>query len=162
YLCDPDLQDARARWPFVCMWDNHEFSIYGWQSFQVFNGRTRPAQTRKVAANQAWFEYQPARVATSAGDSSEEFCAPRVQDAPVHNFDEQGLGDEPNNLTALGSLTAYRALRWGRHVELILTDQRSYRSEEPSERTATEPLMSRHFPELFPQEALEILDAGRA
>jgi alkaline phosphatase D len=26
YLHDPDLQDARARWPFVCMWDNHEFS----------------------------------------------------------------------------------------------------------------------------------------
>ena len=26
YLSDPDLQDARARWPFICMWDNHEFS----------------------------------------------------------------------------------------------------------------------------------------
>ena len=26
YLHDPDLQDARARWPFVNMWDNHEFS----------------------------------------------------------------------------------------------------------------------------------------
>ena len=26
YLQDPDLQDARARWPFVCVWDNHEFS----------------------------------------------------------------------------------------------------------------------------------------
>ena len=23
YLADPDLQDARARWPFVCIWDNH-------------------------------------------------------------------------------------------------------------------------------------------
>src|ERR1051325_583994 len=61
YLLDPDLQDARARWPFVCMWDNHEFSWKGWQSQQDFSG-VRPAQTRKVAANQAWFEYQPARV----------------------------------------------------------------------------------------------------
>ena len=26
YLADPDLQDARARWPFVAIWDNHEFS----------------------------------------------------------------------------------------------------------------------------------------
>src|SRR5580700_8596832 len=26
YLHDPDIQDARARWPFVNMWDNHEFS----------------------------------------------------------------------------------------------------------------------------------------
>ena len=23
YLHDPDLQDARARWPFVSMWDNN-------------------------------------------------------------------------------------------------------------------------------------------
>jgi alkaline phosphatase D len=44
------------------MWDNHEFSWLGWQSFQKFQGTTRPAQTRKVAANQAWFEYQPARI----------------------------------------------------------------------------------------------------
>src|SRR5262249_38936608 len=62
YLHDPDLQDARARFPIVPMWDNHEYSWLGWQSLQKFNGETRPAQTRKVAANQAWFEYQPARV----------------------------------------------------------------------------------------------------
>src|ERR1700733_15268773 len=61
YLSDPDLQHARARWPFICMWDNHEFSWKGWQSLQDFGG-VRPAQTRKVAACQAWFEYQPARV----------------------------------------------------------------------------------------------------
>ena len=64
YLQDPDLQDARARWPFVAMWDNHEFSWNGWQSIQEFAGTDGwvPAQTLKVAANQAWFEYQPARV----------------------------------------------------------------------------------------------------
>ncbi|MFL6753239.1 MAG: alkaline phosphatase D family protein, partial [Sphingomicrobium sp.] len=67
YLADPDLQDARARWPFVAMWDNHEFSWQGWQSQQVFGGETRPAQTRKVAANQAWWEYQPARVRQPSG-----------------------------------------------------------------------------------------------
>jgi alkaline phosphatase D len=55
YLSDPDLQDARARWPFVNMWDNHEFSWLGWQSLQRFEGKTFPAQTRKVAANQAFF-----------------------------------------------------------------------------------------------------------
>ena len=64
YLQDPDLQDARARWPFVAMWDNHEFSWNGWQSIQEFAGTEGwvPAQTLKVAAMQAWFEYQPARV----------------------------------------------------------------------------------------------------
>ena len=49
YLHDPDLKDARARWPFVPMWDNHEFSWQGFQGMQRFSGKTRPAQTKKVA-----------------------------------------------------------------------------------------------------------------
>ena len=161
YLHDPDLQDARARWPFVPMWDNHEFSWQGWQSLQVFDGATRPAQTRKVAAMQAWFEYQPARIRKASGPSLERFDPPKVVNAPISHFDAQGLGQEPNNLAALASLTGYRAIRWGRHVELIITDQRSYRSEEPTGRAEAQDLTSKDFPELFPQEALEILDAGR-
>jgi alkaline phosphatase D len=160
YLRDPDLQDARARFPFVPMWDNHEFSWMGWQSFQLFEGKTRPAQTRKVAANQAWFEYQPARV-IHAGPSLERFDPPRVQDVPIETLDEQGLGQEPNNLAAIGSLTGYRSLRWGRYLELLITDQRSYRSEVPDLREEARPLGSDDFPELVPQEMMEILDAGR-
>jgi alkaline phosphatase D len=161
YLRDPDLQDARARWPFVNMWDNHEFSWLGWQSLQEFGGVTRPAQTRKVAANQAFFEYQPARISKPSGPSLDRFDPPHVIDTPVTSFDDHGLGTEPNNLTAIGSLTGYRAFRWGQNVELIVTDQRSYRSEEPTTRPAAKTLASDDFPELMPQEALEILDAGR-
>jgi alkaline phosphatase D len=161
YLHDPDLQDARARFPFVPMWDNHEFSWQGWQSLQIFDGTTRPQQTRKVAAMQAWFEFQPARVRKASGPGLDRFDPPKVVNAPIVRFDAQGLGQEPNNLTALGSLTGYRAMRWGRHVELIITDQRSYRSEEPTGRSEAQELTSKDFPELFPQEALEILDAGR-
>lgn len=162
YLHDPDLQDARARWPFVCMWDNHEFSQAGWQSFQLFDGKSRPAQTRKVAANQAWFEYQPARIVKSGGASLEQFNPPQVRDAPVDQFDQRGFGDEPNNRAAVASLTGYRALRWGRHVDLIVTDQRSYRSEAPTARPEAKAFQSDDFPQCFAQEALEILDAGRA
>jgi alkaline phosphatase D len=162
YLHDPDLQDARARWPFVCIWDNHEFSLAGWQSIQVFNGKNRPAQTRKVAANQAWFEYQPARVVKSSGPDLERFDPPKVYDTQIERFDEYGLGDELNNHAALSSLTGYRAFHWGRNVELIITDQRSYRSEEPTGRPEASALTSEDFPELFPQEGLEVLDAGRA
>ena len=161
YLHDPDLQDARARWPFVPMWDNHEFSWLGWQSLQVFDGTTHPAQTRKVAAMQAWFEYQPARVRKSSGPGLERFDPPKVVNAPIVHFDAHGLGDEPNNLAALGSLTGYRAMRWGRHVELIITDQRSYRSEEPTGRPEAQDFVTQDFPELLPQEVLEVLDAGR-
>lgn len=162
YLHDPDLQDARARWPFVCMWDNHEFSWLGWQSFQKFDGKTRPAQTRKLAANQAFFEYQPARLVKSSGPELETFQPPPVVDSPITRFDEHGLGQEKNNLAAINSLRGYRSLRWGRNVELIITDQRSYRSEEPADRPEANALMSADFPEMVPQEALEILDAGRA
>jgi alkaline phosphatase D len=162
YLHDPDLQDARARWPFVAMWDNHEFSWMGWQSWQRAGGPARPAQTRKVAANQAWFEYQPARVHQAGGGSLERFQAPAVKDAPIEAFDEQGIGREPNNLAAIGSLAAHRSLRFGRHFELLITDQYSHRSEEPTSRPEAAPFSTPDFPELFPEEAAQVLDAGRA
>jgi len=161
YLHDPDIQDARARWPFVNMWDNHEFSWLGWQSFQKFQGTTRSAQTRKVAANQAWFEYQPARI-RKPRPSLDHFDPPQVVNAAVERFDEHGMGQEPNNLEALASLTGYRGLRWGRHVELLVTDQRSYRSQDPVDRPEARAFVSHDFPELLPQEVVEILDAGRA
>ncbi len=161
YLADPDLQDARARWPFVSMWDNHEFSWLGWQSLQIFNGETRPAQTRKVAANQAWFEYLPARVRKSGGPSLDRFDGPAVTDTPIATFDDHGLGQEPNNLAAINSLTGYRALTWGPHVELIITDQHSYRSRDPQGRPEAKALDDPAFLDCIPQEVLEILDAGR-
>ena len=160
YLHDPDLQDARARWPFVNMWDNHEFSWLGWQSLQKFYGETWPAQTRKVAANQAFFEFQPARMVRPHAATLERFDGPHVEDAPIAAFDAHGLGQEPNNLAAIASLKGYRALRWGRHVELIVTDQRSYCSEEPSGTKAAKALVNDAFPQVLPQETLEKLDAG--
>ena len=160
YLHDPDLQDARARWPFICMWDNHEFSWKGWQSLQNFGG-IRPAQTRKVAANQAWFEYQPARVMKPGGDSLDRFEAPSVKDAPVAEFDDHGLGLEPGNLAAIGSLKIFRALRWGSNVDLILTDNRSYRSECVMDRPEAARFQSKNFPFVAPDEVVGVLDAGR-
>ena len=161
YLHDPDLQDARARWPFVNMWDNHEYSWMGWQGLQKFEGKTRPAQTRKVAANQAFFEYQPARMAKPSGPSLDRFDPPQVADAPITQFDEHGLGQESNNLAAIASLKGYRGLRWGRNVDLIITDQHSYRSEEPTDRDEAKVFSIKEFPEFMPEEAMEILDAGR-
>jgi alkaline phosphatase D len=162
YLRDPDIQAARARWPFVSMWDNHEFSWMGWQSVQLFKGENRPAQTRKVAANQAWFEYQPARVSRAGRALLERFDPPKVADAAIEKFDAAGLGQEPNNLAAIDSLIGYRSLRWGKHLDLIVTDQHSYRSEEPTTSKHAAALSSDDFPEMQPQEVLEALDAGRS
>jgi alkaline phosphatase D len=162
YLQDPDLQDARARWPFVAMWDNHEFSWQGWQSIQEFPGTEGwvPAQTLKVAANQAWFEYQPARV-LPPGAKMDAFDAPQVVDTLVEDFDDDGLGTEPNNLAAIDSLIAYRALRWGRHIDLILTDQHSFRSRDPGAHDEINPLFEGDTLGLVPEELWRQLDGGR-
>jgi alkaline phosphatase D len=161
YLADTDLQDARARWPFICMWDNHEFSWQGFQSLANFGKGVVNFQTRKVAATQAWFEYQPARVKKVRGGDWNEYDAPKVVDAPVTTFDEYGLGQEPNNLAAIGGLTVYRQLRYGRNVDLILTDNRSYRSSHPLTDDATDPFSTPNFLGAVPLEAVEIWDAGR-
>jgi len=160
YLSDPDLQDARARWPFVCMWDNHEFSWKGWQSQQNFGG-ARPAQTRKVAANQAWFEYQPARVIKPGARAVDRYEAPVVADAPIRDFDDHGMGRESGNLAAINSLKLFRTLRWGRNVELIITDERSYRSEDPGSRLDPRAFFNEDYSQFVPEEVLEILDGGR-
>lgn len=162
YLHDPDLQDARARWPFVPIWDNHEFSWMGWQSFAKTGPEARPAQTLKVAANQAWFEYQPARILKPSGPSLERFDPPKVANVAIERFDDHGLGQEPNNLAAIRSLTAYRALRYGRHLDLIITDQHSYRSEDPTSHPDLDPLAPADFAGMFSEEAAWILDGGRS
>jgi alkaline phosphatase D len=161
YLKDPDIQDARAYLPFVAIWDNHEFSWQGWQSFVKFGGEAEPKQTWKVDAMQAWFEYQPARITKAGGPSLERFDGPKVTDAPIKTFDDAGLGTEPNNLAAINSLIGYRGLRYGRNVELLITDNRSFAMQEQSGRPELT-LDPGDFAGMYPDEIVEIVDAGRA
>jgi len=160
YLADPDLQDARARWPFVAIWDNHEFSWQGWQSMVKAGPFEQPGQTVKVAANQAWFEYLPARVAPPSG-SLERFDPPALENVPITEFDRDGLGLEPNNLAAINSLKGYRALRYGRNMELIITDQRSYRSADPFSDPSLGKLGGDEFIGMSPEPLMQALDGGR-
>ena len=160
YLTDPDLQDARARFPFVCVWDNHEFSWQAFQSQMNFGKGTRPGQTLKVAANQAWFEYQPGRFLKPDNRRLEKFQAPRVNDTPLKTFDDHGLGLEENNLAAINSLKIYRAFRYGKNVEMILTDNRSYQSESLHLTDLLDPFDVPGFPG-FSDEIMTIMDAGK-
>ncbi len=155
YLLDEDLQDARAHFPFVAMWDNHEFSWRGYQSQQFFDNAPRPAQRIKVAASQAWYEYQPARVAKpGAGDI---FEAPHVDNVALTTLDARGVGQEPNNLTAIHALRVHRAFRFGRNVEMILTDNRSYMSP-PAD---AGPFSPDSAPYMTDEAASDIVDRGR-
>ncbi len=161
YLHDPDIQDARARWPIVAMWDNHEFSWRGYQGVQKFGAQVRPAQTIKVFANQAWFEFLPARVSQPKTTLFDRFVAPAVANAPLGPVDDHGLIQEPNNLAAINSLKGYRALQFGANVDLIITDQHSYRTDDPLDDAGTDPFNSPDFPNVFPEEIIAIYDQGR-
>jgi alkaline phosphatase D len=161
YLADPDLQDARARWPFVVIWDNHEFSWQGRQSIVQAGGEPQPGQTVKVAANQAWFEYVPARVSPPSG-SLAEFGAVAVKNVKIDKWDGNGLGLEPNNLTAIRSLIAYRALRYGKHLDLLITDQHSFCGDDPTDAEDVGKIYDPSFRGYFSEEAMIALDAGRS
>jgi alkaline phosphatase D len=161
YLADPDLQDARARWPFVCMWDNHEFSWQGRQSILQQGGPPQPGQTQKVAANQAWFEYIPARVTPPSG-SLAEFGKVDVKNVKIEKWDDNGLGQELNNLAAIRSLIAYRAFRYGKHLDLFVTDQRSFAGADASDAEEVGKIYDPAFRGYFSEEAMIALDAGKA
>ena len=158
YLEDPDLQDARARWPFVCVWDNHEFAWAGFQSWYVAGSAyNAPAQNQKVFANQAWWEFIPARVQQPGNPKMEHFIAPTVVDTPIEEFNDDGLSEEPNNLLAINSLKIERVLRWGKNVDLLLTDNWSFRSPDMS----TGDFYVSEYPRVSPQLPFEIMNYGR-
>jgi alkaline phosphatase D len=107
YRTDPLLKEVHRLYPFVTIWDDHEFADDCWQDHTTsFNDKPPPGvpadeknTPRRMAANRAFFEYQPVDVFYEA---SAQF---------------------PNDIKI------YRQLRFGKHVDLFLTDQRMYRDE---------------------------------
>jgi alkaline phosphatase D len=183
FLSDPAYKAARARWPFIYTWDDHEFTNDSWQSMANYiDGTTNDegSQARKLAANQAWFEYIPAQLTGAPGvanvtQDAKDFALPStgVVDARFGGPNADNFVDEANNVAAVGSMTIYRSLRWGKHVELVMTDQRSYRSDHaiPEDLTAliniklvqagASPVFfdSRNF---LPRDLIQLLDLGAA
>lgn len=102
YRSDAWLQRAHALWPFVCIWDDHEFSNDSWQDHGTYFNELRgdeKSTARRLAADQAWFENQPADVPFDAAAGYP------------------------------GDIRIYRPLRWGRHLEIFLVDDRYYRDD---------------------------------
>ncbi len=161
YLSDPDLQEARARFPWINTWDDHEVANDYWQGFTQSG---EPMQRRKVAANAAWFEFMPAaltfaRPGPAGFNPAVDFVTPEVQDAPGTDFDEDYLGQETNNMAAIGSMTIYRSLGWGRLVDLFAVDGRSYRGPRGVD---PEILATEEYPDApLPAELVKTLNAGR-
>lgn len=169
FASDPDLKAARARWPFIHTWDDHEFTNDCWQSqanYDDANSTDEPSQQRRLAASQAWFEYMPVQLTGAAGvtgvtQQAHDFAAATVANAPFTPANADNFVPEPNNVAAVGAIAIYRSLRFGRHCELIMTDERSYRSDHaiPEEiaRASFEYFDVRN---VVPSEDLATLDAG--
>jgi alkaline phosphatase D len=166
FLSDPDLQEARARWPFINTWDDHEFSDDAWQTQANYDRAAsldEPSQTRRVAGSQAWFEYVPAVLTDlGAGDvtnDARDFKPVTVEDAPYTDVIDVS---ESNNQKAIHATTIYRSLRWGKHVDLVLTDSRSYRSDHAlAEDSSAHDLLVFHPRAALPKDPVNILDAGK-
>ncbi len=162
YLSDPDLQEARANFPFVHTWDDHELFNDYWQSFHP----SGPMQRRKVDANQAWFEYIPAALSfAQAGPTgtnpARDFIPGEVEDMEPADFDDDYLSHEPNNLAAIGTLAIHRTLRWGRMVELIVVDGRSYRGPRGLDNAILGSATVAYTNAPLPAQLIEVQNAGR-
>ena len=112
-ICTTPTCKTHARAGRSCMWDNHEFTWQGWQSLQKFR-RQDPARPDPQSSRQPGV----VRISAGAHTQAERSFAGAVRWAhgrgrADHPFDEHGLGQEPNNLTAIGSLTGYRAYALG-------------------------------------------------
>ncbi len=99
---DPALREVHRLLPFIAVWDDHEFANDCWQQYaNDFDGaRGREwSPQRRRAATRAFHEYVPVN---APWDPEQAF--PRA-------------------------LQLYRRLRFGRHVDLLLSDQRLYRAD---------------------------------
>jgi len=169
FLSDPEVQAARARWPFVQVWDDHEFSNDAWQSQANYDNTLSDdegEQKRRLAASQAWFEYVPAQLTGAGGvtgvpSEAKDFTPVAVTDAMFTTPNDDNFVDEPNNVAAVGAITIYRSLRFGQHVELVLTDERSYRSDHAIPEELTNNALFFDPRSAIPIDIVNVFDQGR-
>ncbi|MGB0128807.1 MAG: alkaline phosphatase D family protein [Rhodocyclaceae bacterium] len=108
YRSDAALQRMHERFPYVIIWDDHEYSDDCWGDVATYyDGRTDEKNTpRRLNAERAFFEY----VAVDDGVQS---------DGQIESSRRALYPD--------GRL--YRDFRYGKNLHLILTDYRSFRPD---------------------------------
>lgn len=121
YRTDPRLQKLHERFAFVMIWDDHEFSDDCWQDRETYDNGTYNATTqvgdntaqtsRRLSANQAWFEAMPADISFTL---------------------DPGQG--------ITGIRIYRDLKFGKLMHLVMTDERLYRADHLIPEAAPSPL----------------------
>lgn len=121
YRSDRRLQALHERFAFVAIWDDHEFSDDCWQDRETYDNGTFNATTqvgdntvqtsRRLSANQAWFEHMPADISFTL---------------------DPGQG--------ITGIRIYRDLKFGKLLHLVMTDERLYRADHLIPEAAPSPL----------------------
>jgi alkaline phosphatase D len=103
YRSDPDLQRLHERFAMVQIWDDHEFANDSYGAFDTDSGDEQAnfAPDRKLASVRAWAEYSMSGVAFDAGRGP------------------------------IDAVRIYRTLKVGNLMDLVLTDERSFRDRPP-------------------------------
>lgn len=105
---DPVIQALLERAPLVAIWDDHEFADDSWQDVAThFDGRVDERdRERRRNSEQAWLEYMPVDLDSLDAD-----------------------GAVPPREALFPQLRIWRGLRFGRVLDLALTDSRSERPD---------------------------------
>ncbi|MFP2924635.1 alkaline phosphatase D family protein [Pyxidicoccus sp. 3LG] len=108
YRTDRFLQGAHERYPFVAVWDDHEFSDDSWDAHASYtDGRQDELQVeRRRNAELAFFEYLPVDPEDVSSGAVDLDATPRYPDTRL-----------------------WRALDFGSSLRLIVTDYRSKRPD---------------------------------
>ncbi len=105
YKSDPVLQKLHENFPMISIWDDHEFSDDCWQDHANYTGGRKDEKEtdRKNNSVKAWYEYLPT------------------------DFEDKALFDPlqpfPDNIKI------YRDFKFGKHLHMIFTDERTYRAD---------------------------------
>lgn len=107
FRSDEVLQRLLERAPLIAVWDDHEFSNDCWADHGTYDdGRSIEADSqRRRNAERAYFEYMPV------------------------DLDPEGDERVPEQAALYPNTRLWRTLRFGRDVELWLTDYRSFRPD---------------------------------
>ena len=106
YRSDPALRKIHETVPMVCTWDDHEFSddAHGANATYHDGRKDENDPERRKRANQAWFEYMPV------------------------DFQDDEFEYDPGKPFP-GDIQIYRDFGFGKHLRLVMTDLRSYRTD---------------------------------
>lgn len=102
YRSDRKLQKAQENFAFIQIWDDHEFTNDGYGTHPSDQANPPSQPERRSAANQAWAEYTPANISYDA------------------------MIEDP-----LQEILIYRSFAFGNLMDLVMTDERLYRSPHP-------------------------------